>query len=168
MIWNKGGFTAVGSLVSRYAPVFEYMFILSKGNPKSFNPIKDRYNKHEGVKLYGNMRQKDGTTRPVSNPGKILKKYGVRFNIWNVHPQKHFVEHPAPFPEQLATDHILSWSNKGDLVLDPFMGSGTTGKMAIINERQFIGFEIAEEYFKIAETRINNAKGQVKISAWFE
>jgi DNA modification methylase len=76
-------------------------------------------------------------------------------------------KHPATFPEQLATDQILSWSNKGDRVMDPFMGSGTTGKMAIINEREFIGFEIAKEYFDIAEIRINNAKGQGKIAAWF-
>ena len=166
MIWNKGGFTAVGALVSRYAPVFEYMFILSKGTPKTFNPIKDRYNKHEGVKLHGNIRQKDGTTKPVSNPGKIYKKYGVRFNVWNVHPQKHFVEHPAPFPEQLATDHILSWSNEGDTVLDPFSGSGTTAKMAKINQRNYIGIDISQEYCDIAKKRLEKVNNH-KITDFF-
>jgi DNA modification methylase len=166
MIWNKGGFTAVGAIVSRYAPVFEYMFILSKGTPKTFNPIKDRYNKHEGVKLHGNMRQKDGTTKPVSNPGKIYNKYGIRFNIWNIHPQKHFVEHPAPFPEQLADDHIRSWSDEGEVVFDPFLGSGTTAKMAIVNGRQFIGFEISGEYCDIAEKRIKKAQEQGKLNTW--
>ena len=167
MIWNKGGFTAVGALVSRYAQVFEYMFILSKGTPNTFNPIKDRHNKSEGGKLHGNIRQKDGSTKPVSNPGKIFNKYGIRFNIWNIPPQKHFVEHPAPFPEQLADDHIRSWSKVGDVVFDPFSGSGTTAKMAIINDRQFIGFEISTEYYDAAQIRIKKAQGQGKISRWF-
>ena len=150
----------------RYRQDFEYMFILSKGTPKTFNPIKDHYNKHEGVKLHGNIRQKDGTTKPVSNPGKIYKKYGVRFNVWNVHPQKHFVEHPAPFPEQLATDHILSWSNEGDTVLDPFSGSGTTAKMAKINQRNYIGIDISQKYCDIAEKRLEKVNNH-KIEEWF-
>jgi DNA modification methylase len=167
MIWNKEGFTAVGALVSRYAPVFEYMFVLSKGTPKTFNPIKDRYNKHGGTKLHGNIRQKDGSTKPVSNPGKIYGKNGIRFNIWNISPKKHFVDHPAPFPERLVNDHILSWSKIGDVVFDPFLGSGTTAKMAIINERKYIGFEIAKEYFEKAQIRIKKAQEQGKIGTWF-
>lgn len=154
MIWNKGGFTAVGALVSRYAPVFEYMFILSKGTPKSFNPIKDRKNKHAGKPLHGCIRQRDGSTRPVSNPGKIYKEYGVRYNIWEISPQKHFVKHPAPFPEQLANDHILTWSNEGDLVLDPFMGSGTSLKMAKKNNRKYLGFDVSSVYCYEARERI--------------
>lgn len=65
--------------------------------------------------------------------------------------------HPAPFPEQLANDHIISWSNPGDIVFDPFMGSGTTGKMALLNGRNFIGIELDKEYFAIAENRIRQA-----------
>ncbi len=72
-------------------------------------------------------------------------------------------QHPAQFPELLAQDHILSWSNEGDLVLDPCMGSGTTAKMALLNNRNFIGFEISEDYCKIAEERIRNLNKQVSL-----
>lgn len=70
---------------------------------------------------------------------------------------KFAYEHPAMFPEQLVNDHIISWSNKGNLVYDPFMGSGTTAKMAIMNKRNWIGSEISEEYCKIIERRITFA-----------
>ena len=63
-------------------------------------------------------------------------------------------QHPAIFPEQLANDHIVSWSNEGDLVYDPFMGSGTTAKMAIKNNRDWIGSEISSEYCDIINKRI--------------
>lgn len=133
MIWNKGSFTAVGTLVSRYAPVFEFMFVLSKGKPVSFNPIKDRKNKVTG-KIGGRIRQKDGTMKQMSTDGKDRAEYGQRFAIWDVPPcGGNLTGHPAPFPEQLANDHIISWSNDGDLIYDPFMGSGTTAKMAILN-----------------------------------
>ena len=85
----------------------------------------------------------------------IINEYSQRFNIWEQSPQRQRgISHPAPFPEKLAHDHILSWSNEGDIVLDPFMGSGTTGKMAKINNRNFIGIEISGEYFEIAKERI--------------
>jgi site-specific DNA-methyltransferase (adenine-specific) len=157
MIWNKGTFTAVGALVNKYAPVFEYMFILSKGNPKTFNPIKDRPNKSFGEKKRGTFRQKDGTTKPLSSIGKLIAEYGQRFNIWEQPSEKskHNRFHPAMFPEQLAHDHITSWSNEGDTVLDCFMGSGTTGKMAKQLNRNFIGMEISQEYLDIATVRIN-------------
>jgi DNA modification methylase len=156
MIWNKGCFSAVGALASRYAPVFEYMFIFSKGKPKTFIPIKDKPNKWAGTKVHGTVREKDGSTKPVSNIGKIHPEFGQRYNIWDIPPQRQRGEgkHPAPFPEQLANDHILSWSNPGDLVFDPFMGSGTTAKMAIKNNRKFIGFELSEQYCAIANNRI--------------
>ena len=67
-------------------------------------------------------------------------------------------KHPAVFPEQLANDHIISWSNEADTVLDCFMGSGTTGKMAVLNNRNFIGIELDKGYFDIAEKRINEAQ----------
>ena len=82
-------------------------------------------------------------------------KYGQRFNIWEF-ANTDRSNHPAIFPEQLANDHIISWSNEGDLVFDPFMGSGTTGKMAKLNNRRFIGIEKVEEYFNIAKERIEN------------
>ena len=140
---------------NRYYQNFEYMFILTKGNLKTFNPIKDRLNKSYGRKISGTNRQKDGTTKCIKNKGANIFKYGVRFNIWSILDGKRQNEHPAVFPEQIANDHILSWSKEGDLVYDPFMGSGTTAKMAILNKRQWIGSEISEEYCKIIERRIN-------------
>ena len=77
-------------------------------------------------------------------------------NIWWLDVGKNDkTDHNAPFPEQLADDHIISWSNEGDLVYDPFMGSGTTAKTAILNNRNWIGSEISKEYCEIAEKRIN-------------
>lgn len=87
----------------------------------------------------------------------VRKNFSRRTNIWKIPTGKNAETkgHPAPFPEQLAKDHILSWSNPGDIVLDPFMGSGTTAKMAILCDRRFIGFEISKEYCEIAEKRID-------------
>jgi len=155
MIWNKGGFSAVGALKTRYAPVFEYMFILTKGKIKTFNPIKDKPNKHSGKLIHKTKRLEDGSIK--KGTPYISSEYGQRYNIWDIFPQRQKGKncHPAPFPEQLAQDHILSWSNEGDVVLDPFMGSGTTAKMALLNNRHFIGFEISKEYCKIANERIS-------------
>jgi len=155
MIYLKPGFSAVGALKVRYAPVFEYMFVLSKGQPKTFNPLKDRICKHANAKLRGTIRNPDGTTKRMSGEGKIYAKdgYGQRYNVWEINPQSN--GHPAPFPEKLANDHIISWSNEGELVYDPFMGSGTTAKMAILNKRNWVGSEISKEYCDIAEKRIN-------------
>lgn len=156
MIWNKGSFAFPSK--GRYHQVFEYMFVFSKGTPKTFNPIKDRENKYVGVR--GASGRKANGER---NTGKseVREKWGQRFNVWN-YPiggghsasDKIAFEHPAIFPEKLAEDHIISWSNEGDMVFDPFMGSGTTGKMAILNNRKFIGIELNEEYFNISKKRI--------------
>ena len=154
MIWNKGKFSAVGALRTRYAPVFEYMFIFTKGKIATFNPLKDRKNKTAGRAVSGNIRQKDGSMKPKSTVGNITAKYGQRFNIWYNAPKQYNNEHPAPFPEKLAHDHIISWSNEGDTVLDPFMGSCTTGVACKNLNRNFIGIELDPEYFKIAEKRI--------------
>ena len=157
MIWNKMAFSAVGALTARYAPVFEYMFVWSKGRPKSFNPIKDRPNKHAGRTLSGNVRQPDGSVKKMTGSGlKIIAEYGQRFNVWDTPAQKSRKDtrHPAPFPLSLAQDHIASWSNEGDTVLDPFMGSGTTGVAAKSLGRRFIGIEMDETYFQIAKDRI--------------
>jgi site-specific DNA-methyltransferase (adenine-specific) len=157
MIWNKGNFTAVGALKSRYAPVFEYMFIFTKGKVETFNPIKDRKNKHFGDKYHQTVRQADGSTKDGHGKGKKhIAEYGQRHNDWLMFPEQSNSKrcHPAQFPEQLAHDHILSWSNEGDTVLDCFMGSGTTGKMAKQLGRKFIGIELDETYFNIAKERI--------------
>lgn len=163
MIWNKGSFAFPSK--GRYHQVFEYMFVFSKGAPKAFNPIKDRENKYVGTR--GASGRKANGER---NTGKseVREKWGQRFNIWN-YPiggghsasDKIAFEHPAIFPENLAEDHILSWSNEGDVVFDPFMGSGTTGKMAILNNRHFVGIELNEDYFEISKKRIEMYKGEV-------
>ena len=160
MIWCKDGFTDTGSLRYRYAGVFEYMFVFTKGYAKTFNPLKDRKNKHSGKEISGTIRQKDGKTKSINVNGRTFSDYGIRFNIWNIPPVRNHDEqtgHPAQFPEQLARDHVLSWSNEGDTVLDPFMGSGTTGVVCKQTNRNFIGIEISKEYFDIAEKRINSA-----------
>lgn len=157
MIWNKGNFTAVGALKTRYAPVFEYMFVFTKGVPKTFNPIKDRINKKYGVKYTQTVRQADGTTKDGCGKGKkTIKKFGQRHNIWLIRPEMSNSKrcHPAQFPEQLVYDHIISWSNPGDMVFDPFMGSGTTGVVAKTLNRKFIGIEKDPKYFQIAKKRI--------------
>ena len=141
--------------LNRYYANFEYMFVFSKGKPKTFNPIIDRKNKSFGRKITGTNRQKDGTTKPIKNKGNEIKEFGVRFNNWLVSDGKRQSKHPAVFPEQLANDHIISWSNENDLVYDPFMGSGTTAKMAVLNNRNYIGSEISLEYIEIIENRLN-------------
>jgi len=156
MIWNKPTFTATGALKVRYAQVFEYMFVFSKGKPKAFNPIKDRVNKSFGAKKHGNVRQADGSMKPETSKGKPIAKYGQRFNVWDMNTELSSKTrlHPAPFPEHLVNDHILSWSNPDDVVFDCFMGSGTTGKMALLNNRKFIGIEKDAGYFEIAKQRL--------------
>jgi DNA modification methylase len=156
MIWNKGNFTAVGSLKTRYAPVFEYMFILTKGKTKTFNPIKDRLNKSAERKRTGGVRQKDGSVKNLSNYDKPIQKLGQRHNVWLQFPEMSNNNrlHPAPFPEQLVNDHIISWSNENDLVYDCFMGSGTTAKMAKANNRNWIGSEMSKEYCEIIKQRL--------------
>lgn len=154
MIWSKPSFSAVGALRVRYAPTFEYMFILSKGKIVTFNPIKDRKCKTAGQKKSGTIRNRDGTMKRMSNEGRVQREYGQRYNVWLVNPQSQGGKHPATFPEKLAHDHIISWSNEGDTVLDPFMGSGTTGVAAKNLNRNFIGIELDPEYFRIAEKRI--------------
>ena len=157
MIWNKGNFTAVGALKTSYCPVFEYMFIFSKKKPKTFNPIKDRKNKRFGDKYHQTVRQADGTTKDGHGKGKKrIAEYGQRHNIWLNYPEQSNTKrcHPAQYPENLVKDHLMTWSNEGDTVLDCFMGSGTTGVACVNTNRNFIGIEKDETYFKIAQDRI--------------
>ena len=154
MIYLKDGFTFPES--NRYPNVFEYMFVFSKGAPRTFNPLVDRQNRNRGRKLTGTDRQKSGELKKISGYGKELKDFGVRFNVWNIANQKKNGYHPAPFPEQLVNDHIISWSNPGDLVLDPMAGSGTVLKVAEQLGRNSIGIEISEEYCDIIKKRMAN------------
>ncbi len=155
MIYQKDGISFPDK--SRYQQSFEFMFIISKNAPKSINLFSDRKNKQGGGRFFGNDRDSDGTLRKQSGYGNTVKEYGVRWNVWEVHNERE-TGHPAPFPEALARDHITSWSNPGDLVLDPFSGSGTTGKMALEAGRRFLGFEISQEYTTLANRRTAGAK----------
>jgi len=164
MIYEKAGCPFPEK--NRYYPCFEYMFVFSKGKPKTFNPIKDRKNLYPNSKIARktHARQIDWSLKENSamriDPDRRAGEYGIRFNIWRI-SNAHWVwwdtfNHPAPFPEKLAEDHILSWSNEWDILLDPFMWSWTTAKMCILNNRKFIWFEISKEYVDIANKRIQD------------
>ena len=159
MIYEKPPRGAVGNNKT-YWQSFEYMFILSKGLPKTINLLMDRKNKDVRNGDTGSKRLFDGSLKTIKREG--YEKQGRRTNIWKYligrsHSTKDNVafKHPAIFPESLAEDHILSWSNEGEIVYDPFMGSGTTAKMAILNNRKWIGSEISKEYCEICRSRIN-------------
>jgi site-specific DNA-methyltransferase (adenine-specific) len=158
MIWDKE--TCIFPCASRYHQSFEYMFVFSKGQPKIYNIIHDRKNKWAGTLVHGTDREVDGTTMKKSGHNtRLVKDIGARFNVWRLpNTGKRGNKHPATFPEQLANDHIISWSNPGDLVFDPFCGSGTTCKMALVNKRSYIGIDVSEEYCGIAEKRIAETK----------
>ena len=140
----------------RYYAAFEYMFVFSRGAPKSINLLTDRINRTAGRDVHGMERRKDGSLGKKACEGNVTKENGVRWNWWLVWHQQRGIEtnHPATFPESLARDHILSWSNEGDIVLDPFSGSGTTAKMAKHNGRQYIGIEVNPEYVEISLKRL--------------
>lgn len=156
MIYQKANFS--NPSINRYHQIFEYMFIFCKGSPKTFNPIKDRLNITQGGSVGKNTtRQKDGSLKV--NTKRTNDKYGMRYNIWRMKTvgQENMgksLPHPAMFPMQLAKDHIISWSNEGDLVYDPFIGSGTTAIVSINLGRNYIGSDISKEYCDIAEQRV--------------
>lgn len=161
MIYSKPPRGAVGNNTT-YWQSFEYMFILSKGRPKTINLITDRENKESRKGDNGTKRLQNGELLNVSRGG--YGEYGRRTNIWEYNIGKghsasddHAYAHPAIFPEKLARDHIISWSNPGDTIYDPMIGSGTVAKMAILQSRNFIGSEINKIYCDIAEKRIELA-----------
>jgi len=158
MIYSKPPRGAVGNNKT-YWQSFEYMFIFSKGFPKTINLIIDRKNKESRDGDNGTKRLQNGDLLKLKRGG--YGEYGRRTNIWEYRIGKgHSTSdniafgHPAIFPEKLARDHIISWSNKGDLIYDPMMGSGTVAKMCIQTGRDFIGSEINKDYCDIAEKRI--------------
>ena len=159
---------------NRYEQKFEYMFVLSKGKPQTFNPITETTNK--GVQSVstkgraaalsdGGAFRRSGTREPYTT-----KPIKYRGNIWFYRTGRILLEderivyaHPATFPPSLARDHIISWSNPGDVVLDPMCGSGTTGKQAVLLGRRFIGIDISAEYVEgIARPRIRAAAEQAR------
>lgn len=151
MIWQKHTFSL--PFPNRYHQIFEFMFVLSNGEP-TFNPIMDMKNAHAGERRSVTVRERDGRT--TRRTDKIIAENGKRNNLWRcvAHVQRGKGVHPAPFPESLARDHILSWSNEGDIVLDPFAGSFTTCKMARLLGRRWIGIEINEAYCEIGRKRL--------------
>jgi site-specific DNA-methyltransferase (adenine-specific) len=159
MIYQKKAFAFPSN--NRYHQVFEYMFVLSKGKPSVFNPLTDRKNKY-------NDRWSKKVVERIKDDKKIkvlpvnYNEYGMRTNIWDYHndagsvnPEWNMIkDHPAVMPEKIAEDHILSWSNKEEIVYDPFAGSGTTIKMALLNGRKYIGSEVSKEYCDIIDKRM--------------
>lgn len=158
MIYEKESTGARGSNKA-YWSGFEYMFIFSKGRLDTFNPIKDRVNKSFGRIISGTNRLKDGSTSDHWAKGKIVGEHSKRTNVWLISEGYRQSNHPAVFPLKLATDHILSWSNEGCSVLDPFMGSGTTGVACVNTGRKFIGIELDPSYYGISCGRILEAGG---------
>ena len=163
MIWLKD--TSAFPDTTRYMQAFEYMFVFSKGKPKTVNKICDRLNKWYGQSVHGTNRAKDGSTFRKSNDKKAeVQMYGERFNVWEIPTEKNNTTgHPAVFPSRLVRDHIISWSNEGDVVLDIFLGSGTTAIEAVKLRRHYIGFEISPKYFEIAKQRIHEEESQITI-----
>ena len=153
MIWEKP--SPAAPTEGRYYDVFEYMFILSKGKPKTLNLIKDRENKSYGMKFKKETRS-CRENRTMLSTFRTINKTSRRFNVWQISRGVNKTQHPAVFPEQLANDHIISWSNENDIVFDPFIGSGTTAKMAMLNNRKFIGCELSENYCQIIKERLDN------------
>lgn len=159
MIYHKAN--PMPGKLPRYQQAFEYMFILSKNKPKTVN-LQRIQAIHAGKRNTGTQRNVDGSMKLKTASGSTYQDTKVRSNIWTYTIGRGayigLEGHSAIFPEQLTNDHILSWSNEGDVILDPFMGSGTTGKMAILNNRRFIGIELSEEYFNnIAVKRCQEA-----------
>jgi site-specific DNA-methyltransferase (adenine-specific) len=146
---------------NRYEQNFEYMFVLSKGKPNTFNGIRveRKYKDNRTNKAFGKNTDDSVDYGYSSNNAHVLKT-----NVWNIfagggNSDKIASKHPAIFPEQLANDHIISWSNENDIVYDCFSGSGTTAKMSIINNRKWIVSEISSEYCEIIKERIKIDKG---------
>jgi len=153
MIWKKPN--PIPRTHNRYEQAFEYMFVLSKGKPKTWNPRMVDC-KCAGKKRGGTFQHNGDGIRSQKHKGGVYAKTKQDDNVWSCAGGSK-TQHPAEFPEQLVCDHVKSWSNEGDVVFDPFMGSGTTGKVALANGRDFIGIEKVPEYYEIAKSRIEGS-----------
>jgi DNA modification methylase len=161
--------------VRRYNQGFEYMFIFSKGKVKTFNPILEQSKSyfHGKVEDYSKRKSAASRDKSIMPAGDLIyeaNKYKKRDNVWTYKTgymgttkDKIAFKHPATFPEKLARDHIISWSNEGDLVLDPMCGSGTTCKMAHMLNRRWIGIDMTEEYLEITKSRIKGISKRISI-----
>lgn len=173
MIYAKHNPTPNTGAGIRYQQSFEYMFVFSKGKPKTVNLLLEQRHNETNDKRESRIKpfNRDENGKIEESKMYYIKEEVPRRNIWtykvglyNTTSDKIAFEHPAIFPEQLAKDHILSWTNKNDMVLDPFMGSGTVGKMCKLLDRNFIGIEIVKKYFDIAKARIENTKIQDELN----
>lgn len=171
MIYEKNGAAYPANYKSnRYSQVFEYMFVFSKGKPKTTNLIKDRKNRWAGSKTFGNQSNRKENGELDEKGIRTTAEYGYRYNIWKYNNGYGYsaeediaYEHPAIFPELLASDHIKTWSNDNDLVYDCFGGSGTVAKMCHLLKRNWILSEISKEYVEIAEKRIAKHLAQTSL-----
>jgi site-specific DNA-methyltransferase (adenine-specific) len=174
MIWKKPNFRFLNH--NRYEQCFEFMFVFSKGKPKTVNTIRVpcKYAGHAYHQIY---YDKNGKKRGPNTKNLVVRDTKIKNNIWTIacgqdKNSSKYGFHPAKFPERLVYDHIISWSNKRDTVFDPFLGSGTTGKIALINKRNFIGCEIDKIYFKMSVECITKSQGlfykdEIKIQSKF-
>ena len=156
MIWEK--INPIPLTHNRYEQSFEFMFVLSKRKPNTFNPIIEKCITSGSYTNRRNTgRVKESATR---NRDEITLTKDTKFrrNIWRYvlgSKKGETGKHPAPFPLQLATDHIKSWSNEGDLVLDCFAGSGTTGVACQNLNRNYILIEKEPKYYEIILKRLS-------------
>ena len=159
---------------NRYEQMFEYMFVLSKGKPKTFNGLKVKTEFSGTIKKMsyetGSTSEKKSSYRSGMDRQYTVNPQKYRSNIWwysvgsgaSTNDEIAF-KHPAIFPEKLAADHIISWSNERDIIYDPFSGSGSTLKMAHIYNRNWIGSEISLEYCNIIKKRLDTYIRQTKL-----
>lgn len=146
---------------NRYEQQFEYMFVFSKGRPKTFNPLRIPLVTRRKPQADVHHDRNAGAVNKRGNKLRGHKADKIDFNIWFFQVGKHLGSrdeeawlHPATFPDKLAERHILSWTNPGELVLDPFVGSGTTCKLAKTLARQYLGFDASPEYVALANKRL--------------
>jgi site-specific DNA-methyltransferase (adenine-specific) len=149
---------------NRYEQGFEYMFVFTKGKPKTFNPIMVDCI-YGGTETWGKPTfHKTNSSGLVAVEKKKINDRKQKNNVWEfMNAKDNVFKHPAPFPIELAIDHITSWSNEGDLVYDPFMGSGTTALASVKLNRNWIGSEISSEYCEIINKRIEPFLNQQKL-----
>ena len=167
MIWKKVN-PMPNNHGKRYFSSFEYMFVFSKGTPKTFNPIMEEC-KFGGTMVKAGHTHSNIKEKRKMNRDFIVKEERYKYNVWDIAVSSNKTIHTAAFPLKLARDHILTWSNKGDLVFDPFLGSGTTVIAALELERNFIGCELNKDYYnesiKRIEDKINDINNNLKLVA---
>ena len=166
--------TAVRYVGPRYGKV-EFAFVFSKGTPRAVNLIRDKPNKYAGQMRRFRSREKDGRLR-IAKTAKPVAEKGLRGPVWETPagysattPDRYALEaHPAVMPDEMASDLILSWSRPTDLVFDPMAGSGTTARMAVLNDRQYLAFEIHQPYVELAKRRLGDAREEYRrrVDAW--